>query len=73
MKCIAAEKFPQLKSRLENALQKQDPDEISATLKAIDKKIPLEILTAPDKELITKAEEKLTQIEAPKRNSFYLK
>ena len=61
-----ADKYPELKEKLEKAYNANDPDEIACALKAIEKKVPNEILTSPDKELIQNAKEKLDQLEPNK-------
>ncbi len=53
----AAEKYPELKSTLATALQKNDPDEIAAALSAIDKRILQQNIPIKDKEMIAKARE----------------
>ncbi len=61
-----ADQYPQLKSQLQNALQKKDADEIASALKAIDKRIPIESIPAKDKEMINQAK---AQIQNPDSKS----
>ncbi len=44
-------------NELEESLKEMDPDKIERTLKAIDKKIPPDLLTDKDKESLKKAKE----------------
>ena len=64
---ILAEKLPELKTRLQKAMELRDPDEISSALDAIDKRIPPEKLSQQDKALISKANDNLSRLEATQR------
>ncbi len=74
---ITAEKYDELKSRLQNAMKKKDADELDSSLKAFEKRIPENMLTDADKNLVHNAQEKLQTLEANKSNekenyhSFY--